>query len=283
MRTPYLIARRLVQFMVLMLFFGTAHWGWELAGAPLLRGDLSASDFAGVVPMADPFATLQLFLTGHLLATRVVVGAALVLLFYGLLGGRVFCSWVCPINPVTDLAAWTRRRLGIEGRMMHLSRTLRFWLLGLGLGLSALSGVAAFEWISPIGMLHRAVIFGAGAGWIAIVGIFLFDLLFVPHGWCGHLCPLGAFYSLVGRVAQVRIGFDAKTCTHCGECTIICPEPHVLNLKRAAEAGMVASGDCTNCGRCIPVCPEGTLSFAWRGQCEPAPPAPPAAPAGRNQ
>jgi ferredoxin-type protein NapH len=39
----------------------------------------------------------------------------------------------------------------------------------------------------------------------------------------------------------------------------------VLNLKKAAEAGMIASGECTNCGRCIPVCPEETLHFDLRG------------------
>ncbi|MCK4674447.1 MAG: 4Fe-4S dicluster domain-containing protein, partial [Gammaproteobacteria bacterium] len=58
------------------------------------------------------------------------------------------------------------------------------------------------------------------------------------------------------------------TCTHCGECVRVCPEPKVLNFKKAAEAGMVASGDCTNCGRCITVCPEDTLKFGLRKQAE---------------
>ena len=34
----YLIPRRMVQGGVLLLFFGSIHWGWKLAGAPLLRG-----------------------------------------------------------------------------------------------------------------------------------------------------------------------------------------------------------------------------------------------------
>lgn len=52
---------------------------------------------------------------------------------------------------------------------------------------------AAFEWISPIGMAHREIIYGVGIGLLFLVGIFLFDLLVVKHGWCGHLGPLGAF------------------------------------------------------------------------------------------
>jgi ferredoxin-type protein NapH len=113
-------------------------------------------------------------------------------------------------------------------------------------------------------MLHRELIYGIGLGWTAVLGVFLFDLFILRNGWCGHLCPLGAFYALVGKLALIRVRFDTPTCTHCGECAKICPEPQVLNLKEAAAAGMIASGECTNCGRCITVCPEGTLQFDLR-------------------
>ncbi|WP_373508928.1 4Fe-4S dicluster domain-containing protein [Thiocapsa sp.] len=87
----------------------------------------------------------------------------------------------------------------------------------------------------------------------------------VKQGWCGHLCPLGAFYSLVGHhTAQIRVKFDQATCTGCGDCQAICPEPQVLNLNRLAEDGQVLSGECTNCARCVPICPEKSLAFGWR-------------------
>jgi ferredoxin-type protein NapH len=256
----YLIARRLTQFGVLLMFFGTVHWGWKIAGRPLLRGNLSASELLGAVPMADPFAVLQQLFTAHLLKTEVLVGAAIMLVFYALLGGRTFCAWVCPVNVVTDLAAWLRGKLGIEGGV-RLSRDTRYWILGLALALSALSGVAAFEWVSPIGMTHRAIIYGGSIALLSLAGIFLFDLLVAKHGWCGHLCPLGAFYALLGRAAVLRVRFDQHNCTHCSDCVRICPEPQVMNLKKAAEAGMITSGECTHCARCIQVCPEGSMHF----------------------
>ena len=49
--------------------------------------------------------------------------------FYLIVGGRVFCSWVCPVNIVTDFAEWLRRRLGIKGSA-HFSDKTRYWLLG---------------------------------------------------------------------------------------------------------------------------------------------------------
>jgi len=195
------------------------------------------------------------------LVKEVLIGAVIVTVIYLLLGARVWCSWVCPINMVTDLAGWLRKRLQIKDTF-KLRRKLRYVILGLSLIVSFLIGVAAFEWISPISIFHRELLFGIGTGWVAILAIFLFDLFVLKHGWCGHLCPLGAFYSVLGKVtAPLRISFDTPTCTHCVECVRVCPEPQVLDFKLAGELSMISSSECTNCGRCITVCPEDTLKF----------------------
>ncbi|MFZ5574316.1 MAG: quinol dehydrogenase ferredoxin subunit NapH [Pseudomonadota bacterium] len=260
----YLVLRRLTQFGVLLLFFGTAHWGWEAAkGVPLLNGNLSASELAGVLPMTDPFAALQIFLAGHVLHTESLLGAAIVLGFYALVGGRVFCAWVCPVNAVTDLAGWLRQHLPVS-TLFSLPRGIRYFVLAAALILSVIAGVAAFEWVSPIGMLQRGLIYGMGLGFLSLIAIFLFDLLILKNGWCGHLCPLGAFWSLVGKVALLRVRFDKTSCTHCGECARVCPEPQVLNLKKLERTGWVVSGECSNCGRCTALCPEDSLNFDLR-------------------
>ena len=265
------LARRAVQFSVLLMFYGTLHWGWKVAGAPLLAGNLSASTLLGVVPLADPFGVLQILVSRHWLATEVLIGAAVTLGLYLLAGGRVFCGWVCPMNAVTDAALWLRRRLGIGADLVHVNPRARFVLLGMALALSFAFGAAAFDWLSPIGMLHRELIFGVGLGLTAALGIFLFDAFVVKHGWCGHLCPLGAFWSLVGRGGQVRVAFDDASCTRCGDCVKACPEPRVLNFAQAATRGMVTGGEGTSCGRCLAICPESSLSFNLRLRIRPGP------------
>jgi ferredoxin-type protein NapH len=165
-----LVARRSVQIGVLLAFFGTLHWGWQLFDQPLLTGNLSGSTLLGVVPMADPFAVIQLLLTGHLPLLEVLLGAGIVLLVYTVVGGRSYCAWVCPVNMLTDAAESLRQRLGLRSAF-RLPRNLRYIALGLSLLLSALIGVAAFEWVSPIGIFHREVIYGFGFGLAALAGI----------------------------------------------------------------------------------------------------------------
>jgi len=262
-RLRFAIARRVAQFGTLLLFFGTAHWGWTIAGRPLLQGNLSAASLAGTVPLADPFAVLQMLATGDLLLPEVWIGAAIVLVGWLMLGGRTFCAWACPLNVVTDAAAWLRERLGLRD-LLNIPPTTRYAVLALAIGLSVLTGVAAFEWVSPIGMLHRALIYGSLFGLVAVAGVLLLDLAVLRHGWCGHLCPLGAFWSLAGRAGVVKVRFDAASCTRCGDCVKACPEPRVLNLNRAGERGVIDGGECTNCGRCVAICPEESLSFGIR-------------------
>jgi ferredoxin-type protein NapH len=260
----YWLARRATAAGILALFWLGAH-----AHVGVLTGNLSSSRVLRTIPLSDPFATLQILAAGQPVATTALVGAAIVLLFYWAVGGRAFCGWVCPIDPLRELAGSIRERLDQKGQF-RVGASARFWILGLAFPVSALTGVAAFEWLSPIGMLHRSVIFGAGAG-LWVVGLLLLtDVFLARRGWCGSLCPLGAFYSLVGRYSPMRVGFEADRCDHCGDCVKVCPEPQVIDFDRMKTLGVVDSGDCLNCARCLEVCPQEAYHFTLRLEGAPA-------------
>lgn len=259
-RYRYRILRRIMQGGILFLFYAGNILGWTI-----LKGNLSTSKLLDEVTLADPFAVLQILATGNIVATETLVGAGIVALFLVILGGRVFCSWVCPVNVVTDTANWLRKALRSEdaGRTIAPARSVRYWAAALSLVLSTLLGVAAFEWISPISMLHRGVVFGMGLGWAAVIAVFLFDLLVMKNGFCGRICPLGAFYALVGNVSLLRIRHDKDRCTGCMKCIEICPERQVLPMV-GKRSEVVISGECTNCARCIEVCPDSAMKFGTR-------------------
>jgi ferredoxin-type protein NapH len=209
---------------------------------------------------------VQVLASGFVLGADVLLGALIITVFYMVVGGRAFCSWVCPINMVTDLANWLRRKLKLDKEEVNyrfLKRRTRYWIMVLGIIVSAIVGVAAFEVLSPITIMQRGIVFGFGAGISVIIAIFLFDLFGVKNGWCGHLCPLGAAYSLIGSQSVVRVKHNHENCTNCMDCKVVCPENQVLHMINKSSIA-VTDGECTNCGRCIDVCNDDALEFGIR-------------------
>ena len=261
----YLILRRFTQIGLLFLYFGANAWGWTI-----LQGNLSSSVILGKIPMSDPYAALQMLAAGAVMATNLLVGVAVAASFYFFIGGRAFCSWVCPINMVTDAANYLREVTGINkvtGIKQPASRNIRYWVLGMSLVISAIMGVTAFEFISPISMVHRGIVFGMGFGWAAVLIIFLFDLFVLKNGWCGHICPLGGFYSILGKFSFIRVQHLEENCTLCMKCKVVCPENQVLHMI-GKESLPVLSGECTNCARCIEVCDDDALKFSIRSMVQ---------------
>ncbi len=261
-RQRWLLLRRISQLAILALFLAGPWFGvW------VLKGNLSASLILDTIPLADPLLVLQTMLAGHWPYSTALTGAAIMLAFYLLVGGRVFCSWVCPVNMVTDAAAWLRRRLGIKTGRAPDSHT-RFWLLGGVLLATAVFGVLVWEWVNPVSLLQRSLIFGLWGATSLIAGIFFYDLLIASRGWCGHLCPVGAFYGLLGRTALVRVSAAKRSaCDDCMDCFVVCPEPQVIRpaLKQAGQTHpLILFGDCTNCGRCIDVCDRQVFKMTHR-------------------
>lgn len=231
--------------------------------ASIVQGNLSYSSwFNGTFSLADPLGALQIFLAGGGLALDVAFGVLLVVIIYSVFLGRAYCAFICPVNLITDFANLLRDKLGFNStqRKLILPRSTKFVILVLGLILSTLFGVAAFELISPISMFHRGVVFGMGFGAFALLAVFCFDLFVLKNGFCGHICPLGAMYSLIGKFALLRVNHKLSNCTKCMKCVQICPEPEVLK-PIGKENGTLDSMACLRCGRCIEVCGDNALDF----------------------
>jgi ferredoxin-type protein NapH len=259
----WLLIRRASQLSVLALFLAGPWFGvW------VIKGNLSASLIFGVVPLTDPYVLLQSLFAGHALASTALSGAAIILILYAAVGGRVFCSFVCPINMVTDASRWLARRLGLP-KGWQPTRQTRLWLFGATLAVSAATGTLAWELFNPVSLVHRGLFFGMSSAWTVIGAVFLFDLVVSRQGWCGHLCPMGAFYGLIGKISLVRISAKRRlACNDCMDCFAVCPEPHVIPpALKSTDTGygpLILSGDCTNCGRCIDICPVDVFAFDLR-------------------
>ncbi|WIM04597.1 MAG: quinol dehydrogenase ferredoxin subunit NapH [Candidatus Nitricoxidivorans perseverans] len=261
----WLVLRRISQSTILLLFLAGPWFGlW------IVKGNLNYSYTLNFLPLADPYVLLQGVLTGFTPEKNALIGAAIVVAFYFIVGGRVYCSWVCPANLVTDLAAWLRTKLGLRGGA-HIGRQTRYWILAMTLALAVGTGTIAWEMINPVSMLHRGLFFGFGMAWAVVLAVFLFDLFVASRGWCGRLCPVGAFYSLLGRWSRLRVSATKReACNDCMDCYAVCPEPAVIRspLKegRKGVSPVILSPNCTNCGRCVDVCSKDVFAFGGRSE-----------------
>jgi ferredoxin-type protein NapH len=258
----YLVLRRISQLTVLFLFLSGPWFGVWIA-----KGNLASSLTLDILPLTDPFLFVQSLAAGFMPASAALIGAAIVIVFYVLFGGRLYCSWVCPVNMVTDIAAWMRRRLGLKSGRAPDGKT-RYWVLAGSLLAAAVTSSLVWELVNPVSIIQRSLIFGLSGSLLVVFAIFFYDLLVASRGWCGHLCPMGAFYGLLGQNSLLRVTADQRgSCDDCMDCFAICPEPQVIRpaLKKAGQdSPLILDRNCTNCGRCVDVCNKNVFHFTHR-------------------
>jgi ferredoxin-type protein NapH len=248
--------------------------GWTLLGGtaggvnPLTTpavlpffGSLSSSSVFGL-DILDPFAILQIIVASKTFALDWLLFSLPVLVFYGLIKGRVFCGWVCPVNFLLEGVDFLRRKLNIKVAERVVPRRAKIYIALGVLVVSAIISIPVFEMFSPISAINKGIVFGSTAGLVALVAIILIELFWGHRVWCRSLCPLGGFYQVLGRVGLFSVYFDEATCTHCNSCKEQClADPEILEPVLDDGALVIRAGDCMLCGACIDVCPVGSLSI----------------------
>jgi ferredoxin-type protein NapH len=250
--------------VVNLLFVVSYHFDVQL-----VEGALTASRFVGF-HMADLNSALQVVLAYKELLINLLIGIVTVGLMWWLVGGRSFCAWACPYHLLAELAEMLHLKLAAKGWVsdhpLHRgTRTVLYVIFAL---LALVTGYTVFETISPVGILSRALIYGASWALVFVGVLLLIEVLFIRRFWCRYICPIGLTYGMIGSTSPVVVQYDLKQCFHEGKCRSVCMVPHVIDMTikgRADEPILHAGADCTRCGRCVEVCPTGALTFKIRG------------------
>jgi len=172
----------------------------------------------------------------HNVTMNMIIGLVTILIFYFLMGGRTFCSWVCPYHFIAEWAEKLHKYLVKKRKIKehHFNRGLRyvFWIGFLILAL--VTKRLIFQEINPVGIVSRALIYGPG----------------------------------LGKLSPVTIKFEYEKCGHCRKCQDVCLVPHVLWFVvkgRATQAQHYVGSDCIKCGYCVDICPGDALNFSIKG------------------
>ena len=179
-----------------------------------------------------------------------------------LIFGRIYCSTLCPLAAVMDLASRTRKRERIYRYtkpltalrltvmatvfLLMVSRITfpREWLLPFGLYQSIIERIMAPQVMGAT--LIAAVVFAA-----IVVMAFLRGRLF-----CNTLCPIGTLLGLLSRRSIFHIDINTDRCTQCRRCVDSCKaqcidiQDHVVDMSR-----------CVVCFDCLPQCPDDAITY----------------------
>ncbi|MCP4326400.1 MAG: 4Fe-4S binding protein [Psychromonas sp.] len=176
--------------------------------------------------------------------------------------GRFFCGWICPATFLYELnsnVTYLLSKIGFKSANLHFSKNVKYFVLAIGIGLSAFSGTILFASIYPPAVLGRELYFsialtGFSSGTLFFVLTLLFDSLVSKRGFCRYLCPGGALYSLLGRFRLFRVKRIVSQCNDCAKCNAVCE----FGLNPMQDD---FGGECNSCSACISVCPKDAMTF----------------------
>ena len=206
--------RRWTTLIVINMLFVVSYY----FDVQLIEGALTASRVVGF-HMADLNSALQVMLAYKHVALNLMIGTVTVFLMWLLLGGRTFCSWVCPYHLLAEFAEKLHLRL-VEKKLVksvtfHRGvRTVFYVIFAL---LALVTGYTVFEFISPTGILSRALIYGPGLALAWVAFLLLFEIFVSRRAWCRYVCPIGLTYGLVGTISPIRVKYNVEDCHHEGD------------------------------------------------------------------
>jgi len=218
--------------------------------------------------VVSPLEGLESILTAKFFYMPSLVGMV-VPVTLALLMGRVFCSWMCPIE---FLSLLTDKILGLIPKwgkdlkyrkdLVRFAKYTLWFALVAELMVTMIIGYPMFVWWSPPGLVGRETMFYVFYKHITIeaviVVVVLLMNLITRRMFCRYFCPLGALLALIGKKRQLVIEYNASKCVGCKICDKRCP----MGIK--PSVGESQTVYCWNCAECVDACPTSALNFVWR-------------------
>lgn len=181
--------------------------------------------------------------------------------------GRVYCSTMCPMGTVQDIAirfSHLGHGAGRRYRYTPPADMVRIAVASL-VGVCMMAGV---DWMvrltDPYNIYRRIVLAISRPAVAGLSGMGLACLALIMIGWvaarrgrllCNTVCPAGALLALVGRQPVYRVDINTDLCTHCGKCEDVCRGTCIKMPDCVVDVTR-----CVMCLDCTVVCPDKAIT-----------------------
>jgi ferredoxin len=214
----------------------------------------------------------------------------IVVIVLTILGGRIYCSTICPLGILQDIVLNVKRKIQPKQRLRFKKalNILRYSILGITLISILISGLFLINLLDPYAIFGRIgthifqpvflsmnnlllkifpsaglnamegrpfqlLAFMVGAGMLAIVVVFS---ILRGRLYCNSICPVGSFLGLVAKVSLNKIKIESSACSSCGKCQTVC-KANCINIKTRE----VDESRCIACYNCIQVCADSAIAY----------------------
>jgi ferredoxin-type protein NapH len=212
----------------------------------------------------------------------------IVFVVLGIIVGRAWCSWVCPVGLIQDLTTNLRKALKIDhfsmSEKLKQATVYAKWFLMLYLIVISLTiGIPGFfmkayqyDLILPFcqicpgkqllpfltGKFNEVLRVDTVSTLTAVmsylaIACFIFYAVttaFIRRLWC-RLCPMAIFLGYLNKISFLTLRKEGKRCTKCGICLRACPV-QVKEVYEEKEKERIDPITCILCYRCVEMCPE---------------------------
>ena len=222
----------------------------------------------GAFWIVSPLEALESILASRSFYLPLLIAMILPILITVFLG-RVFCSWICPVNTLQALSDHIFRGSSRVHRERFAIPLRVIWIvLALDLLIAFLFRIPLFAAYSPPGIFGREIARAVFFHTLALEAIILLAILimnlFTRRWFCRALCPLGGLLAAMGAKRLLRVSRPQGEGLGCGVCDQSCP------LGLSPSRGEADSSHCWNCGRCVDVCADSGLKLGFGKSVKPA-------------
>lgn len=223
-----------------------------------------------------PLGAVEAAIASKTIVPPMLIGLGVVVVLV-VVFGRAFCAWGCPVPLLRRIFGLKGRgkakkpgALDIPDRQRGGVKDTRNWVLGGTILSTALFGFPVFCLVCPVGLTFGTVIalwrlfqFDETTLSLVVFPAILVVEVVVMRKWCHRFCPLGALFSLIGRLNRTfQPAVKRDACLHekgesCHRCAEVCPEG--IDLHDGSVSAPMS--ECTRCGECSSKCPVNAIEF----------------------